>query len=281
MAKKKVVVTGASGTIAGVLLPALREQYDLTLLDTRTTDKEGNEVEGVQVVDLMNKDRDTYRQYFTGADAVIHCAYYRIQDQGDDMRFSSELENLQMTYNVYQVSWEEHVGRLVSATTNHAADFYEQYLLDGKAPMVTPDQLASDNWYGWGKIAFEEIGRVFATGVTHDGRPLENVQIRIGGPRETDVENAPLGDLRTMRRALAVYISQRDMSQLFIKSIETEDIRNEYGIPYQVFYGISENPHAIWSIANARRVIGYEPQDNSEDRFFDLIQKHMKAAGKI
>jgi len=281
MAKKKVVVTGASGTIAGVLLPALREQYDLTLLDTRTTDKEGNEVEGVQVVDLMNKDRDTYRQYFTGADAVVHCAYYRIEDQGDDMRFSSELENLQMTYNVYQVSWEEHVGRLVSATTNHAADFYEQYLLDGKAPMVTPDQLASDNWYGWGKIAFEEIGRVFATGVTHDGRPLENVQIRIGGPRETDVENAPLGDLRTMRRALAVYISQRDMSQLFIKSIEAEDILNEYGIPYQVFYGISENPHAIWSIANARRVIGYEPQDNSEDRFFDLIQKHMKAAGKI
>ena len=32
MAKKKVVVTGASGTIAGVLLPALRERYDLTLL---------------------------------------------------------------------------------------------------------------------------------------------------------------------------------------------------------------------------------------------------------
>jgi hypothetical protein len=111
-----------------------------------------------------------------------------------------------------------------------------------------------------------------------NGRSLENVQIRIGGPRETDVGNCELGDLRCMRRALAVYISQRDMSQLFIKSIETENIRDDYGVPFQIFYGISENPHAFWSIANARRVIGYEPQDNSETRFADLIASHISAA---
>jgi UDP-glucose 4-epimerase len=277
MSKRKVLVTGASGTIASVLLPALRERYDLTLLDTKTTDKHGNEVEGVQIVDLMDKNRDTYRQYFQGIDAVIHCAYYRIENQGEDLRFSSELENLQLTYNVYQVAWEENVRRLVSATTNHAADFYEPYLLDGKVPMVTPDMNASDNWYGWGKIAFEQIGQVYATGVTHEGRPLENVQVRIGGPRETDVANVPMGNLRQMRRALAVYISERDMAQLFIKSIETENINNKHGVPFQIFYGISENPHAIWSIANARRVIGYAPEDNSENRFFDLIQQHMEA----
>ena len=278
MPKKKVVITGASGIIAGVLLPALRERYDLTLLDTRMTDKDGNNVEGVQIVDLMNKDRDSYRHFFAGADAVVHCAFYRIHDQGDDIYFSSELANLQLTYNVYQVAWEERVRRLVAASTNHAADFYENYALDGQAPMVTPDMNGSDNWYGWAKIAFEQIGQVFASGVTHGGRPLANVQIRIGGPRETDVAAAPLGDLRRMRRALAVYISQRDMSQLFIKSIETEDINDDLGVPFQIFYGISANPHAIWSIANARRVIGYAPQDNSEERFFDLIQAHMKAA---
>ncbi len=279
MPKRKVVLTGASGAIAGVLLPALRERYDLTLLDQRAKDKNGVEVEGVRVVDLMNRDRDSYRQFFAGADAVVHCAYYRLQDQGDDAYFSSELENLQLAYNVYQVAWEEGARRLVAASTNHAADFYENYALNGRVPMVTPDQNASDNWYGWAKIAFEQIGQVYASGVTHSGRPLENAQIRIGGPRETDLAEAPLGDLRRMRRALAVYISQRDMSQLFIKSIETDDIRNDLGVPFQIFYGISANSHAIWSIANARRVIGYAPQDNSEERFFDLIQAHMKAAG--
>ena len=279
MAKKKVVVTGASGTIAGVLLPALRERYDLTLLDKRASDSKGNAVAGAQVVDLMNKDRDSYRHHFTSADAVVHCAYYRVQGKGDDAYFSSELANLQMTYNVYQVAWEERVRRLVAASTNHAADFYEGYALDGETPMVTPDKNASDNWYGWAKIAFEQIGQVYASGVTHGGRPLENVQIRIGGPRETDLTDAQPGDLRRMRRALAVYISQRDMSQLFVKSIETEDIRNDYAVPFQIFYGISANSHAIWSIANARRVIEYAPLDNSEERFFDLIQAHMKSAG--
>lgn len=278
MTKKKVVVTGACGTIAGVLLPALRERYDLTLLDSRATDGNGSPVPGALIADLMNKDRDSYRHHFAGADAVLHCAYHRVPDQGDDAYFSSELANLQMTYNVYQVAWEERVRRLVAASTNHAADFYEGYALDGETPMVTPDMNASDNWYGWAKIAFEQIGQVYASGVTHGGRPLENVQIRIGGPRETDLADINMGDLRRMRRALAVYISQRDMSQLFIKSIETEDIRDQYAVPFQIFYGISANSHAIWSIANARRVIGYAPQDNSEERFFDQIQAHMQSA---
>ncbi|MCY4464009.1 MAG: NAD(P)-dependent oxidoreductase [Chloroflexi bacterium] len=281
MPKRKVVITGASGAIAGVLLPALRERYDLRLLDTQKTDKDGAEVAGVHVVDLLDKDRDLYRHHFAGADAVVHCAYYRQHGQGDDVYFSSELANLQLTYNVYQVAWEEGLRRLVAASTNHAADLYETYALDGVAPMITPNMNGSDNWYGWAKIAFEQIGQVYASGVSHGGRPLENVQIRIGGPRETDVENAPLGDLRRMRRALAVYISQRDMAQLVTKSIEIADIRDELGLPFQIFYGISDNPHAIWSIANARRVIGYDPQDNSEERFFDLIQAHMQAAASL
>ena len=280
MPKLKVLLTGASGTIAGVLLPALRQRYDLTLLDSQASDKQGAPIEGIEIVDLLNKDRDQYRHHFAGADAVLHCAYYRVHDQGDDVYFSSELANLQLTYNVYQSAWEAGVRRLVAASTNHAADLYETYALDKRVPMVTPDQNASDNWYGWAKIAFEQIGQVYATGISHGGRALENVQIRIGGPRETDVAAAPLGDLRRMRRALAVYISQRDMSQLFIKSIETEDIRDDLGIPFQIFYGISANSHAIWSIAKARRVIGYAPQDNSEERFFDLIQAHMQAARK-
>ena len=279
MPKRKVVLTGASGTIASVLLPALRERYDLALLDSRSTDKNGGEVEGVQIADLLNTNRDAYRHHFAGADAVIHCAYHHVQNEGDDAYFAAELANLQLTYNVCQVAWEAGIRRLVAASTNHAADFYENHALDGHVPMVTPDMNASDNWYGWAKIAFEQIGQVYATGATHGGRPLENVQIRIGGPRETDIVDAPPGDLRRMRRALAVYISQRDLSQLFIKSVETADIRDDLGVPFQIFYGISANSHAIWSIANARKVIGYAPQDNSEERFFQQIQAHMKAAG--
>ena len=38
-----------------------------------------------------------------------------------------------------------------------------------------------------------------------------------------------------------------------MKSIETADIRNEHGIPFQVFYGVSDNARAFWNIVSARR----------------------------
>ena len=122
MPKPTVVLTGACGTIAGVLLPALRERYDLRLLDTRDTAADGSPVPGAQIVDLMHRDRNRYSHHFSGADAVVHCAYHRIHDQGDDTYFSSELANLQLTYNVYPVAWEESLRRVVAASTNHAAD---------------------------------------------------------------------------------------------------------------------------------------------------------------
>lgn len=262
-----------------MLLPAFRKRYDLTLLDVRTVDRDGTPVKGIQIADLLNRDRDTYRSYFQDVDAVVHYGFVRAEDPSDpNQRFWTELANVEMAYNVYQTAWEERVRRVVTASSNHAADYYEPMILDGQWDFVSPDMRAlSDNYYGWAKEVYEHLGFVFAVG-KQNGRPLENVHIRIGGPRETDVGNCELGDLRCVRRALAVYISQRDMAQLFIKSIETEDIRDKHGVPFQIFYGISDNPHAFWSITNARRVIGYEPQDNSEIRFADLIAEHIKAA---
>jgi hypothetical protein len=273
------VLTGAAGYIAGLLLPALRERYDLVPLDVRPTDREGNEVEGVRMVDLLNADRDSYREHFYGADAVVHCGFVAsLQHEDPTERFRAEMRNVDMAHNVYQTAWEEGVLRVVVASSNHAADYYEPLILDGRWDHVSPGMVArSDNYYGWAKEVYEHLGFVFAVG-KETGRPLENVQIRIGGPRETDVADCPPGDLRRMRRALAVYISQRDMAQLFIKSIETEDIRDEQGVPFQIFYGISDNPHAFWGLANARRVIGYAPEDNSEIRFRELVTEHIRVA---
>ncbi|MGC9396831.1 MAG: NAD-dependent epimerase/dehydratase family protein [Anaerolineae bacterium] len=274
--RKKVVVTGASGLIAGLMLPALRERYDLTLLDIRSADRDGNEVEGVQIADLLNRDRDTYRHYFRGADAIVHSGFVRVDDPAQ--RFYAEHSNVEMAYNVYQTAWEEKVGRVVCISSNHAADYYERLILKNEWDFVDPDDRAlSDNYYGWAKEAYEHLGFVFAVGAVN-GSPLENVQIRIGGPRETDVERCPKGDMTCVRRALAVYISRRDLDQLIIKSIEAPDIRDARGVPFQIFYGISDNARAFWSITNARRIIGYAPEDDSEIRFRDQIAAHVNAA---
>ncbi len=49
-------------------------------------------------------------------------------------------------------------------------------------------------------------------------------------------------------------------------------------MPFQVFYGISANSRAFWSIANARQVIGYNPEDDSEIRFARQIAEHVAAS---
>ena len=85
-------------------------------------------------------------------------------------------------------------------------------------------------------------------------------------------------DLKAMHRGLGAYLSVRDQIQLFVKSIETENIEDENGIPFQIFYGISDNTHKFWSIANARKVIGYAPEDNSQLRFADRLTELLKEA---
>jgi uronate dehydrogenase/NAD+ dependent glucose-6-phosphate dehydrogenase len=105
------------------------------------------------------------------------------------------------------------------------------------------------------------------------------VQIRIGAPREISAE-AHEGKPAQYKRNLGAFISPRDIQQLFVRSIETESIEDEHGVPFQVFYGISGNTRAFWSLTNARRVIGYNPEDDSETRYAADIHRLLTGAGQ-
>ena len=129
----------------------------------------------------------------------------------------------------------------------------------------------TDNYYGWAKIAYEALGFMYASGAF--GRQLGVVQVRIGAPREIEAANFADKSPSVYKRDLGAYISARDLSQLIVKSIETEQIEDAHGIPWQIFYGISNNTRAFWSNVNARRVIGYAPEDDSEVKFATDIQR--------
>ena len=70
-----------------------------------------------------------YRALFRGADAVIHLGFARPEQDEPEARFWAEFSNVRMAFNVYQVSWEEEVRRVVVASSNHAADYYEPLIL--------------------------------------------------------------------------------------------------------------------------------------------------------
>jgi UDP-glucose 4-epimerase len=278
MAKRRVVITGAAGYVGQRMFKELAERWDLVPIDVIGATRSGEKVPGLIVTDLTRPNRDEYRQHFRGADAVIHLGYVRAPgmdattwQENNDAKFWAEHQNVALAYNVYRVALEEGVRRVVVASSNHAADYYERLVWDGRVDMVTPEMPPrSDNWYGWAKAAYELLGFVFATGKV-DGRKLEVVQWRIGGPRDDDIERVEPGDIKVMHRALGAYLSRRDQVQQAIRMVETPDITDENGIPFLIVYGISGNTHRFWSLASARRKIGYTPEDDSQVNFADKI----------
>ncbi len=269
-AKPKVLLTGATGYIAGQLLPAFRERYDLRLLDVRNEDGSGQRVEGVEVVDLLSDTDADLEPLFDWADVVVHCGH--LKPEGDDLAslYEGERRNLDMMHRVYRLSMENGANREVAASTNQAAKWYEQPYYAGLKDRVSPeDYPRPNNFYGWVKAAWEPLGFLYACGSL--GRKLEVVQIRIVVPRQIDADDFVDEPPERYVRELAGYISERDMQQLFCKSVETPDIEDEHGVPFHIFYGVSDNARKFWSITNARKVIGYAPQDDSEAIFAEDI----------
>jgi NAD dependent epimerase/dehydratase family len=257
--RPRVLLTGATGYIAGQLLPAFKERYDLSLLDVRPG-------EGVEVADLLEDSTEDLARHFAGVDAVVHTGYHRPSGDDPQSKYDGELRNVDMMQRVYQLALDNGVRRVVAASTNQAAKWYEQPYFKGLRDRVRPDDYPRpDNFYGWAKAAYESLGFLYACGSI--GRPLEVIQIRIVVPREIDPANFRDQPAHRYVRELAGYISERDLQQLFAKSVETPDIADEHGVPFHIFYGISGNARTFWSITNARKVIGYEPQDDSERRF--------------
>ena len=287
MTKRKVLTTGATGYVASRMLDDLRESYDVVPLDVSDRNREGQKVDGVHVVDLIDPDRSQYEQHFEGVDTVIHLAHKSRYGSPID-HFFIEKQNVEMAYNVLRCAYDADVRRVIVATSNHAADWYEHNLIHTrKMDVVHPyDFPLSDNFYGWAKSSQEVMGFLFACGFPsfdhpsgreilvegiNVGRKLEVVMVRIGHPRELDPERYG-HDPATFKRVLGCYWSVRDQIQLFTKAVETPNIENEHGVPFHIIYGISNNTRAFWSLSNARSVFGYRPEDDSEVRFANIIE---------
>jgi len=266
---KRVLLTGALGAIGSQLVPALREAYDLRMIDVKDTDRQGQRLEGVELFDLVEASDAEVTELFSAFDAIVHCVYLRPVGEAS---YAAERRNVDMMERIYRLAMAAGVKRVVAASTNQASKWYEQPWFEGRIDRVTPDDYPRpDTFYGWAKVAYESLGFLYACGSL--GQRLEVVQIRIVAPREIDATAFEDRPLRRYLRDITGYISQRDLQQLFVRSVAAESIDDPYGVPFQIFYGVSNNARTFWSITNAREVVGYAPQDDSEIAFAEDIAR--------
>jgi nucleoside-diphosphate-sugar epimerase len=254
MDRTKVLVTGASGLIGGILLRSLGSKYAFSGLNRRP-------VVGIPNLQADIADLGAIQPAFEGIDTVVHLAGYT--GSATDPAVTDWEGNLQGhivgTRNALEASRLAGVRRFVFTSSGCAILGYERdfpygHLVAGeydKAPATwaMADQtwpVRPDGVYGAAKVFGEALGHFYS-----DAYGLSVICLRIGAVLDTDRPK--------LRRQYPGYLSHRDIAQAVDKSIGAPE-----SLRYGVFDIISNNRWAWRSIEHARRVLGYEPQDSAE-----------------
>ncbi len=230
MAVKRLLITGAGGTIGGVLRRGLRPAAEhVRLLDVKALRAEaGEEVVRGDITDLA-----VARRALGDCDACVHLAAIPVEAPFDQILRS----NLQGTWTVFEAARLEGCPRIVFASSNHATGFHRVGERLGPESPVRPD-----TYYGVSKVFGEALGRMY-----HDKFGLRVACLRIG----TAVERP-----QTVRH-LSTWISPGDLVRLVRACLESPDLG------FAIAYGVSANTRGWWDLESARR-LGYRPQDDAE-----------------
>jgi nucleoside-diphosphate-sugar epimerase len=248
---KKVLITGMSGLIGGILRRHLDTVggYELTALNRRP-------VEGVRTVQASIADLDAIRPAFEGQDVVVNLAAHVASEPMEDVVQG----NLVGTWNVYEAARLAGVKRVVFASsgdTIRGVDNDPPYnnILKGdyeaasrwEWPKVTKELVRPGTIYGASKVWGEALGRVYSA-----DHGLSILCVRIGHCPE---ENRPIGS-----RAFAAWLSHRDVADMLQRCIDAPD-----NLLYDIFFAVSNNKWNYRDIEHAKQVLGYVPQDSAED----------------
>jgi NAD+ dependent glucose-6-phosphate dehydrogenase len=227
---KRVLITGASGTIGTMLAERFAGRYDLVLLDIEEG-QTGNDLP-IHKADVRSLD-DLNRH------TVVHLAGNA--STGASWESVYEL-NILGTRNVLEAARLAGVPRVVFASSNHAMGMYDR---DGEWPLYNHQLPRPDSLYGVSKVFGETIGRFY-----HDEHGLEFIALRIGWSTE-DVGAVDEDILRAM------WLSPDDTAHVIERAIEAT-------VTFGIYYAVSDNPNRRWDLTNAMLELGYRPRDSWE-----------------
>jgi NAD+ dependent glucose-6-phosphate dehydrogenase len=234
--RRFVLLTGAAGRIGTAFREAHGEHYRFRLADLDTDTLADTLGANQEIVRLDIANADACREACAGIDTVIHLA----ADPEPEADWESSLlpNNIEGVVNVFRAASEAGCRRVVFASSVHAVGGLQDEAIADDAP---PRPV---NLYGASK-AFGE-----AVAATYSAAGLSGIAIRIGA------YDAPWFYEEGDATAAMAYVSARDLNDLLVRCIETENIS------YAVVAGISDNTRKRFNLVQTRRLLGYEPRDD-------------------
>ena len=248
--KKRLLITGASGLIGGVLTDALSDTYELSGVDV-------NPPPNFDSLAADMTDLTAIQPAFEAQDVVIDLAAASASTTAWEQVYKN---NVPSTYNALEAARKAGVKRVIFASSNHVTGMYENdypysAIVAGRyegldplnTPYITADMpIRPDGPYGIGKALGEAAGRHYS-----DEYGLSVICLRIG---TVNAENRP----HTVRN-FATLLTHRDLVHLVETCVEAPD-----ELRFAIFYGVSDNKWRFWDISDSMKAIGFRPQDNAE-----------------
>jgi NAD+ dependent glucose-6-phosphate dehydrogenase len=234
-----VLMTGASGNLGRKLRAAWGDQYDLILLDLNADPADPD----VIVTDLADAD-DSWMDFFDDADVVVHLAANPNEFSPWDQL---DRPNLNALFNVCNATMRAGVRRFVFASSNHVMGNYEHEGV-GPIPVTLPPK--PDSPYGSTKLMGERLGLSLAQTFG-----LSFVALRLGWIQSG--ENLP--ETLPHDWAKKMWLSNRDLVQLFTKAVEVELEEGQFVL----VNGMSRNAGMRWTLDEAKALLGFIPEDGA------------------
>lgn len=294
MSNVRVFVSGASGNLGTKLIAYLSEQSwcdAVAGVDVRTQGApqpaHATSKAIFATADLTDPTDRRWRDLLTGSDAVIHFA---VKNVSSDCSWEEAAASFVMTVSLLNAAAEAGVRRFVFASSNHVMGGYKDPPLSlglrpgGLTTVLVPAPGTTTRKAG---MTFRPVAyaasklfgerAAIAKAQTTNGI-LTSVSVRIGwcqpgrnhpstihfsGLPDADPSAAPAGpeDAINLAWFRGMWLSNRDFWMLMSRAILADSAG--WPEPGVVVNGMSANTGMAWDLEYGRRLIGFDPQDDS------------------
>jgi UDP-glucose 4-epimerase len=249
--RRDVLVTGAAGRIGSYFAEQSHTRYRLRLMVEPGQDAASLESWG-EVVSADLLDLERMKAVCEGIDTVVHLA----GDPNPEATWHSLLDaNIIGTYHAFVAARAAGCRRVVYASSIHAVSGYPADLQVKANEPVNPGDL-----YGVSKCFGEALGRYMAE---HEN--ISIIALRIGAfqPLESIQSEGGVALLDS-------FVSRRDLTQLIQRCIDVEHL------DFAILQALSDNRFKRLDISDARRLVGYDPQDDAFEGNPDARSLHFR-----